>query len=92
MPGVSAGARGSMRGPVQVTVSVDVDSKGNVTDVYYITPGEGNYFARIAHRAAQQWKFRPPTHNGRPEASGWTLHFNFTRAKADVTATLDEQP
>jgi TonB family protein len=91
MPGVAPGAREGMRGPVQVTVSVDVDSKGNVTDAYYITPGEGNYFARIAHRAAQQWKFRPPAHNGRPEASGWTLQFNFTRAKVDVTATLDEQ-
>ena len=91
MPGVAPGAREGMRGPVQVTVSVDVDSKGNVTDAYYITPGEGNYFARISHRAAEQWKFRPPTHNGRPEASGWTLHFTFTRAKVDVTATLDEQ-
>ena len=92
MPGVSAGARSSMRGPVLVTVSVDVDRNGNVTDAYYVTPGEGNYFARISRRAAEQWKFRPSTHNGHPEASGWTLHFNFTRAKADVTATLDEQP
>ncbi len=90
MPYPSSSALSSMRRPVPVTVRVSVDSTGRVLNASYVSPGEGNYFARISRRAAQQWKFEPPRRNGRAQPSAWTLHFYFTRSKPEVTATRDE--
>jgi outer membrane biosynthesis protein TonB len=89
MPSVSQAAIESMHGPVRVTLRVAVSRTGDVSSASYISPGEGNYFARIAHRAAEQWKFHAPRHRGRPDASTWTLRFNFTRDGVDVTAAQD---
>jgi TonB family protein len=86
LPDVSRNATGSMRGPVEVVVRVSVDKSGAVSNAAYVTPGPGNYFARIAVRAAQQWQFRPTTRNGHPEASTWTLRFHFERRKTEVGA------
>jgi serine/threonine protein kinase len=77
----------SMRGPVHVTVRVSVNHNGNVTHVEYVSPGEGNYFARISKRAAQLWKFTPPMRNGRAQSSAWILRFYFTRKSIRATAT-----
>jgi len=64
-----------------------VDRNGDVAHAEYVSPGEGNYFARISRRAAQSWKFTPPMRKGRALSSAWTLQFYFTRTNTRATAT-----
>jgi len=92
LPTVPESARESMHGPLMVTVRVTVNRSGAVEDASYVSPGPGNYFARIAVRAARGWKFAPPDPDGaHPQPSVWTLRFHFTRSKVDVTATEEGQ-
>lgn len=90
MPSVSQAAIQSMHGPVSVVVRVEVNRQGDVSNAAYVSPDEGNYFARISRRAAAQWKFQPPRSHGRSETSAWTLHFYFTGSHTDVAAIQDE--
>lgn len=90
MPSVSQAAIESMHGPVRVIIRVDVSQKGNVSRAAYVSPGEGNYFARISRRAAEEWKFQPPRAHSRSLTSVWTLHFYFSGSNVDVTAVQDE--
>jgi TonB family protein len=90
MPAVSSAATSSMRSPVQVIVRVNVDRNGAVSRASYVSPGEGNYFARVARRAAEQWQFKAPRLDGHAIPSVWTIEFRFTRSKADVTATRED--
>lgn len=89
LPDVTQSARHSMRESVEVTVRVAVDRNGVVKDVSYISPDEGNYFARTAVRAAHLWKFTPPERNGNPQSSTWTLYFTFSPTKTNVEAKED---
>ena len=89
IPTVSPGARTGMRGPVTVLIRVSVSPDGGVSDAAYMSQGPGNYFARLAQRAARSWKFKPPTRNGEAERSVWTLRFDFERQKTQATATED---
>ena len=91
MPAVSPGAREGMTRPVEVLLRVTVNEKGTVADASYVVPGPGNYFARVAQRAALGWKFQPPVQNGEPERSVWMLKFKFERAGTEATATVQEQ-
>jgi serine/threonine protein kinase len=91
LPTVSPGARGGMRRPVEVLIRVSVNQEGTVSDAAYVVPGPGNYFARVAQRAALSWKFKPPVQNGDPERSVWMLKFNFGRGSTEATATEEEQ-
>lgn len=59
IPDVSAGARATIRGRIQVAVRVTVDGAGNVTDAALTNPGSSKYFARLAADAARKWKFAP---------------------------------
>jgi protein TonB len=59
IPDVSAGARATIRGRIQVAVRVTVDGAGNVTDAALTHPGSSKYFARLATDAAKKWKFAP---------------------------------
>ena len=59
IPDVSAGARATIRGRIQVAVRVTVDGAGNVTDAALTNPGSSKYFARLATDAARKWKFAP---------------------------------
>ncbi|MGA9584157.1 MAG: TonB family protein [Terracidiphilus sp.] len=90
LPIVSPGARAGMRRPVEVVLRVTVNRDGTVADAAYVSPGPGNYFARLAQRTALSWKFKPPIRNGDPERSVWTLQFNFEREKTEATATEGE--
>jgi eukaryotic-like serine/threonine-protein kinase len=87
MPNVSESARVSMHGPVSVVLRVSVNRSGAVADVSYVSPGPGNYFARISERAAHGWKFDPPERNGRAEPSVWMLRFYFSRRGTEVSAS-----
>jgi TonB family protein len=89
LPDVSQNARQSMHELVKVIVRASVDRDGTVKSVAYISPGEGNYFARTAARAAHLWKFTPPERNGRAQPSIWILHFTFLPSKTEVQATKE---
>lgn len=89
MPNVSPSARVSMHGPVAVTIRVTADHNGRVEDASYVSPGPGNYFARISQRAAEGWRFDPPRHAGRSLSSVWILHFYFTPRNTEVSVTQE---
>ena len=86
MPDVLPSASESIQGRVNVSIRVNVDAAGNVSDAGFESAGPSKYFAKAAMEAARQWKFTPPEANGQPMASAWTLHFVFTRGNTDVTA------
>ena len=87
MPSVSPSARVSMHGPVEVYIRVTVGRSGAVEDAAFVSQGPGNYFARTAQRAAKEWKFNPPLHNGHAEPSVWMLRFYFSHRDTEITAT-----
>jgi TonB family protein len=85
MPAPSKGARNTVQGKVRVAVKVAVDASGNVTDVTFVSHGPSEYFARLAHDAAQQWKFAPAQMDGQNVASQWVLKFAFGRKVTEVS-------
>jgi len=85
MPEPSQRARNTVHGKVRVSVRVAVDPAGNVTDVTFISHGPSEYFARLAHDAAQQWKFAPAQMNGQNIISEWVLKFAFGRKGTEVS-------
>ncbi len=87
MPSPSQAAVSSMHGPVDVVLRLTVDRNGKVADASYVSPGPGNYFARIAQRAAEGWAFNPPLRGGRAEPSVWRLRFHFWLRNVDAEAT-----
>ncbi len=91
LPGVSPGALSGMRRPVEVLIRVSVNEEGRVVDASYVSPGPGNYFARLAQRTALSWEFTPPMRSGDPRRSVWMLRFYFEREKTEVTATEEKQ-
>jgi TonB family protein len=90
LPAVSPEAADSMRASVLVILRVTVNRNGSVADISYVSPGPGNYFARVAQRAALTWKFDPPLREGHAEPSVWRLRFFFSRRDVDVTASEEE--
>jgi TonB family protein len=87
LPTVSPGARHGIRGTVEVIIRVSVNEDGAVSNAAYVSPGPGNYFARLAQRAALSWEFTPPKRNGNPERSFWTVRFQFGRETTEADAT-----
>jgi TonB family protein len=85
LPDVLPSARESIRGQVNVTVRVAVDSGGNVSNATLDSAGPSRYFARQALDAAQHWKFKPAQVSGHGVASAWTLQFQFTQSGTDIT-------
>jgi TonB family protein len=84
MPEVLQSARNSIRGKLKVSVKVNVDRSGNVEDAELESRGPSKYFARAALAAAQDWKFKPATVDGRGVLSTWILRFEFTRGGTSV--------
>ena len=83
-PDVRAGASRSIRGTVVVSVRVNVDAAGRVTNAELLTPGPSKYFARVALESARQWQFKPPQQGGRVVASQWLLSYRFRNDGPDV--------
>jgi TonB family protein len=75
----------AIRGHVRVSVRVQVDSSGNVSDADFESRGPSHYFANLALNAARNWKFRPAQANGRDVPSTWLLHFAFGQTGTDIT-------
>jgi TonB family protein len=84
MPDVSQGARNTIRGKVRVSVKVNVDPSGKVTDAAFEAPGPSKYFADAAIRAAKNWTFAPAKANGENVASQWLLRFEFAPAGTET--------
>jgi TonB family protein len=91
LPTVSPGARRGMRRPLEVIVRVTVNQEGAVSNAAFVSPGSGNYFARLAQKAALSWEFTPPRRNGNPVRSVWTLRFHFEREKTEVMAVEESR-
>ena len=51
--------------------------------------GPSKYFARAALQAAQDWKFKPATVDGRGVLSTWILRFEFTRSGTAIVPTQE---
>ena len=84
MPDVSQGAHNTIRGKVRVSVKVNVDPSGKVTDAAFEAPGPSKYFADAAIRAAKNWTFAPAKANGENVASQWLLRFEFAPAGTET--------
>jgi TonB family protein len=88
LPEVPPSARETIQGTIRVSVRIELDSSGTVTEAEVDSPGPSKYFARLALEAAQAWKFAPPRVGGRPVLSDWILRFQFTK---DATKVLPTQ-
>jgi TonB family protein len=79
VPEVPAKARQTIRGKVNVNVRVHIDPSGSVTLAELDSEGPSKYFAQLALKAAQQWKFAPAKATDRKVADAWILRFEFFR-------------
>ena len=87
LPDVSRSAQNTITGRFKVSVQVEVDAAGNVSQAKLVSSGPSAYFANHALAAARLWKFNPPQVDGQAAASEWTLRFQFSRANIQVFPT-----
>jgi TonB family protein len=87
MPDVPERAMRSIQGKVQVSIRVNVDQVGAVSDASFASQGPSRYFANSALQAAKSWKFSPAQQNGQPVPSVWLLHFEFRKSGVGVAPT-----
>jgi serine/threonine protein kinase len=76
IPDVPRKISNKITGRVLVTVRVLVDPAGNVIGTLMENPGPSKYFARLADKAAGEWKFVPSDNQA---ARVWLVRFAFTR-------------
>jgi TonB family protein len=86
MPEVTSQARNTINGTVKVKVRVAVNTEGRVSQATLVAGGPSKYFANEALQAARQWTFVAPVHDERPEASEWTIGFEFRKSGTKATA------
>ncbi len=91
LPDVPERALQTIRGKVQASIRLKVDSSGAVNDASIASPGPSGYFANLALQAAKSWTFTPPQLNGQGVATVWLLHFDFRQSGVNVTPT-EESP
>jgi TonB family protein len=84
IPAVTHSALRTIRGRIDVFVTVTVDASGNVVDQTLERSSSSKYFARAAAGAAKKWRFAPAA---AAEARRWRLRFEFTRFGASATAS-----
>jgi len=84
MPDVSQKALETIRGKVRVSVKVNVDASGKVTNAAFEAPGPSKYFADAAIQAAKNWTFAPPNSKGEKVPSEWLLRFEFAPAGTET--------
>jgi TonB family protein len=86
MPDVSEKALNTIYGAVRVSVRVQVDASGKVTQAEFDSAGPSKYFADKALEAARRWEFIPPDKEGRGAPSEWILRFDFRKSGAKAYA------
>jgi len=84
LPDVSRSAQNTITGRLRVSVQVEVDASGNVSQAKFVSPGPSKYFANRALAAASRWKFNPPQVDGHATPSEWVLRFQFGRTSTQV--------
>jgi TonB family protein len=87
LPDVSQSAQNTITGRLKVSVQVEVDTSGNVSQAKLVSPGPSTYFANHALAAARRWKFNPSQVEGQAAASEWVLRFQFARTSVQVFPT-----
>jgi eukaryotic-like serine/threonine-protein kinase len=78
LPDASEKALASIHGTVRVSVRVQVDPTGNVSEARLDSAGPSQYFADLALKAARRWQFTSPEVNGHSVPSEWLIRFHFT--------------
>ena len=73
-PNVAAKDRATVHGKVPISVRVEADPTGAVTEAKVESGGSSAYFADLALKAARQWKFASAE-----SGSVWLLRFEFTK-------------
>ena len=84
MPDVTGQARSTIRGRVKVSVRMDVNPAGAVTDAKIEGPGGGRYFSDLALKTVRQWKFEPVSVNGSETGQRWRVRFEFLKTGTKV--------
>jgi TonB family protein len=85
LPRVPRSARQTIQGKIKVTVRVEVDPSGSVSNARFDSPGPSKYFANLALQAARRWRFRPAKLSGLTVSSVWVLRFRFGRTTTKVS-------
>jgi len=84
LPDAPQKARDTIQGKVRISVKVHVDESGRVIQAAFDSPGPSQYFAGLALKAAQLWKFAPAQMGGRNVPSEWVLRFEIDPAAINV--------
>jgi len=84
LPEAPQKARNTIRGKVRLSVKVNVDESGAVTQATLDAPGPSQYFADRTLAAAKLWKFAPTKVDGRSVPSQWLLYFEIDPATTTV--------
>jgi eukaryotic-like serine/threonine-protein kinase len=82
IPSVPQKALDTIHGTVKISIRVQIDAAGNVSDASFESEGPSQYFANLAMKAAREWKFTPAS--GSRES---ILRFQITPAGTKVTET-----
>jgi protein TonB len=85
-PDVLASASRTIHGQVSVSLRVNVDSTGTVSNAELASPGPSRYFAKVALQSAQRWKFNPAQVDGKAVPSVWTVRFKFRHSGVETTS------
>jgi TonB family protein len=86
LPVVPRSASDTIRGRFHVVVRVTVNRSGNVVDESLDDPGPSQYFAKLASKAARQWRFAADSQDARQ----WLVRFDFSRD--ETTAEVQAAP
>jgi len=84
MPDVPEKASRTISGTVKVSIQVNVDPNGSVSNASVDSQGPSRYFANLALEAAHSWKFAPARVGEQAVASVWLLHFQFRQSGIQV--------
>src|SRR5215468_401935 len=84
LPKVSQRSLNTITGKVRVTVKLNVDPSGKVSNASLQSVGPSEYFARVALEASRHWKFDPPQSSGEAKSSQWLLRYAFSRGGVEV--------
>jgi len=91
LPDVPPAASETIHGTVKLSVRVQVDASGNVSEAAITSQGPSRYFARLALDSARAWKFKPAQANGHAVSSVWLLRYQFKSTGTDVSP-VEETP
>lgn len=86
LPDIPPSARNTISGTIKISVYVDTDASGKVTNAKLKSSGPSRYFATRALKASQDWEFTPPQVNGQAVASAWLIQYRLRRGGIQASA------